>query len=57
MWSHLAIANKTTFWNCLVMMRPKTVVADLLTTHNVTVHLHNEYVDWIAQLGADIKVC
>jgi hypothetical protein len=39
------------------MMRPKTVVADLPTTHDVTVHLHNEYVDWIAQLGADIKVC
>ena len=52
----LAVANKATFWNCFVMMRPKTRIEDLPMTHDITVHLHNEYVAWIEKLKSDIKV-
>ncbi|KAF8478745.1 hypothetical protein DFH94DRAFT_619600, partial [Russula ochroleuca] len=52
----LAVANKATFCNCLVAMRPKTIKADLPTTYNVMSHLHNEFVGWLQQLKADIEV-
>ncbi|RDB23358.1 putative AC transposase [Hypsizygus marmoreus] len=50
----LALANKAVFHNCLVTMRPKTTKADLPSTHNVVVHLHNQFVEWLKQLKADI---
>ncbi|KAF8232230.1 hypothetical protein L208DRAFT_1273067, partial [Tricholoma matsutake] len=52
----LSVANKTTFHNCLVVMRPKSILQDLPTTHDVTSHLHNEFVKWLTQLKNDIKV-
>jgi hypothetical protein len=56
-WQSLAVANKAVFWNCLAIMRPKTLIADLPTTHNVKVHLHNKIVVWIRQLRSNIEVC
>ncbi|KAF8224865.1 hypothetical protein L208DRAFT_1308647, partial [Tricholoma matsutake] len=43
--------------NCLVAMRPKSMLQDLPTTHDVVNHLHNEFVKWLAQLKEDIDVC
>jgi hypothetical protein len=48
--------KKTTFQNCLVAMRPKSTLLDLPTAHNVTNHLHNEFVSWLGKLKANIKV-
>ncbi|KAF8235081.1 hypothetical protein L208DRAFT_1065881, partial [Tricholoma matsutake] len=50
----LAVVGKTTFRNCLVAMRPKSISLDLPTTYNVVKHLHNEFVRWIDQLKQDI---
>ena len=44
------------FRNCLVAMRPKTTKADVPTTHDIMSHLHNEFVEWLQQLKADIEV-
>ncbi|KAF8232504.1 hypothetical protein L208DRAFT_1271735, partial [Tricholoma matsutake] len=40
----LAVVNKTTFQNCLVTMRPRTISPELPMTHDVLNHLHNEFV-------------
>ena len=37
-------------------MRPKSMLKDLPTTYDVTNHLHNEFVKWLAQLKEDIDV-
>jgi hypothetical protein len=37
-------------------MRPKTTKADVPTTHDVMSHLHNEFVEWLLKLKADIEV-
>jgi len=52
----LVVANKTVFWNCLVIMRLKTLLVDLPRTHDITVHLRNEFVTWIKHLNADIEM-
>ncbi|KAF8238335.1 hypothetical protein L208DRAFT_1242783, partial [Tricholoma matsutake] len=52
----LSVAAKTTFRNCLVAMRPKSNSQDLLTTQDVTSHLHNKFVKWLAQLKNNIEV-
>jgi len=52
----LAVANKKTFRNCLVAMRPKATKANLLSSHNVTVYIHNQFSNWLKQLKADIIV-
>ncbi|KAG6814853.1 hypothetical protein H0H87_007008, partial [Tephrocybe sp. NHM501043] len=35
-------------------MRPKATKADLPSTHDVKVHIHNEFVRWLKELKADI---
>jgi hypothetical protein len=52
----LAIANKPSFRNCLLAMRPKTIHSDLPSTHEVTKYLHNEFVAWLKTLKNDIEV-
>lgn len=52
----LAVANKKTFKNCLVVMRPKATNADLPTTHDVTVYVHNQFVNWLKELKEQITV-
>lgn len=37
-------------------MRPKSMLKDLPTTYDVTNHLHNKSVKWLAQLKEDIDV-
>ncbi|KAH9035943.1 hypothetical protein EDB85DRAFT_1822130, partial [Lactarius pseudohatsudake] len=51
-----AVANKRLFHNCLVSMRPKTKVSDLLSSHDVSIYIHNECVKWLKQLWREITV-
>ena len=48
--------GKTTFRNCLVAMWPTSILLDLPSTHDVSTHLHNEFVSWMGNLKAEIKV-
>jgi hypothetical protein len=52
----LAVADKAVFCNCLVAMRPNAVQQDILSTHDVTTHIHNEFVKWLKELKEDIQV-
>ena len=52
----LAVANKATFRNCLVAMRPRSTRHDLPTTHDVLNNLHNKFVQWLQDMSADIEV-
>ena len=51
----LAVTNKAMFRNCLVMMRPKTVTADLPTTHTISDYIHNQFVAQLVKLKTEIK--
>jgi hypothetical protein len=37
-------------------MRPKTTRKDLPSRHDIEVHIHNEFVDWLKTLKSDIIV-
>lgn len=52
----LALADNTAFRNSLVSMRPKSTTSDLPTSYDVKIHIHNEFVKQIKQLGLDIAV-
>jgi hypothetical protein len=52
----LATADKISFRNCLVAMRPRTVPSELPSSHDVTTHLHNEFVSHIKLVKAEIEV-
>jgi hypothetical protein len=52
----LAVASNKLFRNCLVSMRPKTKLAELPSSHDVGVYIHNECVKWLKQLKEDITV-
>ena len=51
----LVVTNKAAFRNCLVMMRPKMVTADLLTTHTISDYIHNQFVAQLMKLKTEIK--
>ncbi|RDB23356.1 Zinc finger BED domain-containing protein DAYSLEEPER [Hypsizygus marmoreus] len=40
----ISLADKASFRNCLVVMRPKSTTKDLPSAHDVNTHLHNEFV-------------
>jgi hypothetical protein len=50
------LANKATFRNCLVIMRPKTTARDLPSTNDVRIHLWNSFIRHLDQLQRDIEV-
>jgi hypothetical protein len=52
----LTVANKATFRNCLVVMRPKMLRVDLPSTHEVTTYIHNKFIVWLKELKTDIEV-
>ena len=52
----LAVANKATFRNCLVTMRPKAIKADLPSTHDIQTYIHNQFVAFFNKLKAKFKV-
>ncbi len=37
-------------------MRPRTTRKDLPSTHDVVVHIHNEFVSWLKKLKSDIII-
>ncbi|KAG6904494.1 hypothetical protein DXG01_009473, partial [Tephrocybe rancida] len=49
-----ALASKPVFRNVLVSMRPRATAADLPSTHDVKVHIHNKYIEWLGELKNDI---
>jgi hypothetical protein len=52
----LALADKSLFRNCLVTMRPKTTIKDLPSTHNVSVYIHNSFVEQLKLFKKEISV-
>ncbi|KAH7903214.1 hypothetical protein BJ138DRAFT_978473, partial [Hygrophoropsis aurantiaca] len=46
----LVVANNVAFRNCLVAMRPTATQADLPSSHDVTSHIHNSFIDHINEL-------
>jgi hypothetical protein len=50
------LTNKATFRNCLVVMRPKTKVADLPSVNDIRIYLRNAFVQRLKQLKQDIEV-
>ncbi|KIL54030.1 hypothetical protein M378DRAFT_49908, partial [Amanita muscaria Koide BX008] len=50
----LAVVNKKTFRNQLVIMRPKTMNNDLPSTHNVMTYIHNEFCSVLESMKAAI---
>jgi hypothetical protein len=53
----LMLADKASFRNCLVSMRPITKTSELPSTHNVKVHIHNQFVLNLEGLKKQIQVC
>lgn len=52
----LVVANKTTFRNCLVAMRPASTTTELPSTHDITTYIHNAFIKLIESVKADIQV-
>jgi hypothetical protein len=50
------VANKASFRNCLVAMRPRAKNIDLPSTHDVTKYIHNQFVAWLTDLKKEICV-
>ena len=49
------IANKPSFRNCLVMMRPGSTKEDLPSAHNIKVYLHKAFTAHVEELVKEIK--
>ncbi|KAG1739813.1 uncharacterized protein EDB91DRAFT_1053467 [Suillus paluster] len=52
----LAVANKATFRNCSVTMRPAAMKADIPSVHDITTYIHSAFLDFFVQLKSDIQV-
>ncbi|KAF8059787.1 hypothetical protein FPV67DRAFT_1424758, partial [Lyophyllum atratum] len=52
----LLLADKASFRNCLVSMRPQAKRADLPSSHDVRNFIHKAFVDRLKQLKKDIEV-
>jgi hypothetical protein len=50
------MASKASFRNCLVAMRPKAMIVDLPSTHDVSKYIHNKFVEWLTDLKMQIRV-
>ncbi|KAG1855667.1 hypothetical protein DFJ58DRAFT_639966, partial [Suillus subalutaceus] len=51
----LAVANKATFRNCLVAMRPSATKTDIPSMHDITVFIHNSFLDFFSQIKSEIQ--
>ena len=52
----LAVADNVAFQNCLIAMHPRTLKAELPSTWDVSVCLHNETKKWLKKMKSDIEV-
>ena len=52
----LSVMNKPVFWNCLIVMRPRTKTKELPTTHDVNTHIHNAFVKHLEELRETFKI-
>ncbi|KAG1906590.1 uncharacterized protein F5891DRAFT_975363 [Suillus fuscotomentosus] len=48
----LIIADKPAFRNCLVVMQPNAILADIPSTHDVLAYIHNAFIEFIKGLKA-----
>ncbi|EJF59695.1 hypothetical protein DICSQDRAFT_16397, partial [Dichomitus squalens LYAD-421 SS1] len=46
----LALADDVTFTNCLVIMRPKTMKAELLSRSTIRTNITNKFVEYMERL-------
>lgn len=52
----LMLADKVSFRNCLVVMRPATTSAELPSAYDIRNYLKNTFIQHLEQLRSDIKV-
>ena len=52
----LAVVDKTTFHNCLVMMWLNTQKNELPSRHEVAFYIHNKYTKYMKTLSKEISV-
>jgi hypothetical protein len=52
----LSLADKASFRNCLVAMRPRTTKADMPSAHDVATFIHNEFVVLLDKFKRQISV-
>ncbi|KAG1732462.1 uncharacterized protein EDB91DRAFT_1001295, partial [Suillus paluster] len=52
----LAVADKHSFRNCLVAMRPGTLPVDIPSAHDVSSYIHNSFINFIGGLKAKMQV-
>ncbi|KIK95567.1 hypothetical protein PAXRUDRAFT_140369 [Paxillus rubicundulus Ve08.2h10] len=52
----LLVVDKSAFRNCLVAMRPAATRADLPSTHDISIFIHNTFVSFINNLKSEIQV-
>lgn len=52
----LMVADKATFRNCLVAMRPAATKLDLPSTHDVKLYVANAFTKFFQQLGPELRV-
>ncbi|KAF8225168.1 hypothetical protein L208DRAFT_1018610, partial [Tricholoma matsutake] len=50
----LAVVDKALFRNCLITMRPKTIKNNLPSTHDVSVYIHNCFIEQLKLLKKEI---
>jgi hypothetical protein len=52
----LTVAKKSVFYNCLIVIRPRTTHRDLPSRHDLEVYIHNEFVECLEKLKCEIIV-
>ncbi|KAH9021044.1 hypothetical protein EDB85DRAFT_1872066 [Lactarius pseudohatsudake] len=50
------LANKASFRNCLVAMRPQSTKEDLPSAYDIKVYLRNRFVNHMKEVADEIKV-
>jgi hypothetical protein len=50
------LADKVSFRNCLVAMRPHTKRSELPSAHDVKAYIHNQYIAHLEDLKKQIQV-
>jgi hypothetical protein len=51
-----AVADKATFWNCLVAMRPRTLKVELPSSYDIKKYIHKQFIICLKDLKELIAV-
>ncbi|KIM59139.1 hypothetical protein SCLCIDRAFT_27578 [Scleroderma citrinum Foug A] len=52
----LSMVDKAVFQNCLVAIWPKATKADIPSTHDIYMYIHNTFGEFIKELRSEIQV-